>query len=134
MKAACHIINIQSSKRHPRKTLMELFFNKKSNLSKLRIFGSVVFTTYTKPGNTKLEPRAHKSLYLSEDQNSKAIRCYNLVTKKVFVTKDIRSYDISSGLTTDSISLHKSIIIQPPQEDIIITSDVSNNLHATSMQ
>jgi hypothetical protein len=90
IRAACHILNLRSTLRSLGKTPFELFSGRKPNVSNLRIFGSTVYVYDTKPGKSKLDNRSRKCLYLSRDDRTKGFRCFDILTHRVLVSKDVR--------------------------------------------
>jgi transposase InsO family protein len=100
VKATADILNLCSTKRHPDKTLEELFNGKKPSISHLRIFGSPAFAHIPKTSRSKLDPRSEKVVLLSFDEGAKAYRCYKPSTKRVFVSRDLFN-DETAMLTTD---------------------------------
>jgi hypothetical protein len=90
IRAAYIILNLRSTKRSPGKTPSELFSGIKPNISNLRIFGSTVFVYDTKPRKRKLDSRSRKCLYLSTNDRTKGFRCYDVMTRRVLVSKDVK--------------------------------------------
>ena len=132
IKVAYYIINIRPPKKNPNKTPYEIFYNKKSNLSKLRIFELVIFVTITKLNIGKLDNCSHKCFYLSIDEHTKGLWCYSPAMRKVIISKDVHFFenkpDVSSSLEpiqdpTPHIQQHQDIKIITQQKSQIPTPD-----------
>ena len=89
VRAAYILLNLCSSKRHLDKILDELFSSHKPNISHLHTFGSLVFVHQTKLGSSKLAPCATPHLHLSFDHQTKGYRCYDPITNKIIISKDL---------------------------------------------
>jgi hypothetical protein len=90
IRAACIITNLRSTKCFPDKTPIELFFGVKSNITNLRVFGSLVYVYYPQPDRSKLDPRSWACIHLSFDGHAKGYQCYDLGLKRVIISKDVR--------------------------------------------
>ena len=64
------------------KTLEEVFFGKKPEVSHLRIFGCPVYIHIRKEKRTKLYPSRKKGIFVGYSESSKAYRIYFLGFKK----------------------------------------------------
>ena len=63
-----------------------------SNLA-LKTFGCTAFVYLPSLQRTKLSPRAIKSLFLRYSPTKKGYKCYNSLTKKLFVTMDVKFFE-----------------------------------------
>ena len=98
VKAACDLLNLRSTKKHPDKTPEELFSGKKPSISHLKFFGSPAYVSITKPARSKLDARSERCILFSFDWEAKAYRCYRPSTKKVFISRDVVTDEFSSDL------------------------------------
>jgi hypothetical protein len=62
----------------------------KPNLSHLRVFGCIAYCHIPAEKRNKLEPKAIATLFIGYDEQSKAYRCWNPVTKRIIISRDIR--------------------------------------------
>ena len=115
IRAACRIFNIQTSHRNPSKMPLELFSNKKPDISRLKVFGSTAFIITTKPGKGKLDAQSERCYYLNKDENTKGFQCYNPRTKHVFINKDARFME--STINSD-ISHDEPSIMEPSRHEL----------------
>jgi hypothetical protein len=90
IKAACIILNLRSILWFLGKTPFELFSSRKPNVANLHIFGSTAFVYDTKLDKSKLDSRSKKCLYLSHDDRTKGFQCFDIVTRRVLVSKNVR--------------------------------------------
>jgi hypothetical protein len=110
VRAACIITNLRPSKMSPDKTPDELFSGKKPNVSKLRIFGSLVYVHKTGPSKSKLDVRSRPCYHLSFDDRTKGYRCFDPLQKKVIISKDVRFLEKSPPIPES-----RADIEEPPQ-------------------
>ena len=68
----------------------EAWFGRKPEVSHLRIFGSVCYVHVPEEKRTKLEERAELGIFIGYSSVVKAYRVYNLKTKKVQISRDVR--------------------------------------------
>jgi hypothetical protein len=61
----------------------------KPSLSHLRTFGCVAHVKVTKPKLTKLDDRSKPMIFVGYEPGSAAYRCYDLVTKKIHIGRDV---------------------------------------------
>ena len=59
-----------------KKTLEEVFFGKKQEVSHLRIFSFLVYIHIPKEKRTKLDPSGKKGIFVGYSESSKAYRIY----------------------------------------------------------
>ena len=83
-----YVLNMSSTKGVKGKTPYEKWNKRKSSVSHLRIFGSVVFVKAT--GRlSKLKDRSTCMLFMGYEAGSKACRCLDPVTFKIHVSRDV---------------------------------------------
>ena len=115
VKAACDLLNLRSTKKHPDKTPEELFSGKKPSISHLKVFGSPAYVYNTNPTRSKLDPRSERCILLSFDWEAKAYRCYRSSTKKVFISRNVVADEFSPDLPTreDALTAREDTLSDP---------------------
>jgi hypothetical protein len=115
---ACYIINLRPSKTSSTKTLEELFSKIKPDISKLRIFVSLVYVYDTRPNKRKLAPRFRPCLHLSLDDKTKGYRCYDPSQCKVIVSIDVCFLKTSPPIILLTINNNSPSLITRPSISI----------------
>lgn len=101
----------------------ERLFGNKPSYDHMRAFGCLCFVNTLKQGRTKFEARAHPCVFLGYPFGQKAYKIYDLTTKRVIVTRDIKFFErhfpfhfSSKGLshTTAHFFLPISTIVSTP--------------------
>lgn len=54
-----------------------------------RIFASIVYAHVSYPKRRKLDDKGEKCIFLGVSDQSKAYKLYNLITKKIIVSRDV---------------------------------------------
>lgn len=70
-----------------------MFFQVKPDLTYLRSFGCLCFVSTTTVGRDKFMPKAHPCVFIGYQFGQKAYKMYNLVTKKLLVSRDVRFFE-----------------------------------------
>lgn len=81
-------------------TPFELWNDSKPDLSHLEIFGSKCFVHVPKVKRDKLDNTGVETIFVGYDNNSKAFRCYDLTTRKVIVSRDVKFTNVLSRYST----------------------------------
>ena len=88
----------------------ERLFGDKPSYTHMRAFGCLCFVNTLKQGRTKFEVRARCCVFLGYPFGQKAYKVYDLNTKRVIVTRDIKFFEkhfpfhlFSNGLNYTSI-------------------------------
>jgi Reverse transcriptase (RNA-dependent DNA polymerase)/Integrase core domain len=68
-----------------------------------KVFGCVAFVHIQKHQRSKLEPCAEKCVFVGYGQNQKGYKCFNPVSKKLFVTMDVTFIETESFFRKDVI-------------------------------
>lgn len=69
------------------------------------IFGSKYFVHIPCDKRRKLDVTASEMIFLGYESNSKAFRCYNNVSKRVVISRDVRFTDITTNSIDKEVSL-----------------------------
>ncbi|KAL3677349.1 hypothetical protein R1sor_027297 [Riccia sorocarpa] len=100
--AATMLTNMSPTRSNSGITPDEKFFGTRPDVSRLRSYGCLVFAHIDKNKLSKLESRARRCFLVGYDLNSKAYRCFDPLTRKVLVVRNVIFDEISdSGLTTE---------------------------------
>lgn len=67
----------------------EVFFNKKVNISDLKLFGSPVMVHINKEKRSKLDAKAEKLIFVGYDHTTKGFRCVHQKTGKLTISRDV---------------------------------------------
>ena len=69
----------------------------------LRIFGYTSFIHVHSQNRTKLDPRALKTIFLGDSPTQKGYKCYNSLTRKMYVSYDVSFFENQPYFSTTSI-------------------------------
>jgi hypothetical protein len=67
----------------------EKYSGRKPNLSHLKVFGCIAYVHVPDELRTKLDPKAEKCVFIGYSLEQKGYRCYNPVTSKMRVSRDV---------------------------------------------
>jgi Reverse transcriptase (RNA-dependent DNA polymerase)/Integrase core domain/gag-polypeptide of LTR copia-type/GAG-pre-integrase domain len=87
VRTACYLINRLPSRILEFKSPLEIIYNRKINISHLKVFGSVCYV-HSQEGN-KLDLRAHKCVFVGYSSTKKGYICFKPDTQKTFVSRDV---------------------------------------------
>ena len=68
----------------------KVFSGAKPSLSHLWVFGCIAYCHISYEKKNKLEPKAVAMLFLEYDEENKAYHCWNHVTQKIIISRDVR--------------------------------------------
>lgn len=74
----------------------EKLFKNKPNVSFLRVFGCICFVFVPSNQRHKLEKKATKCVFVGYDNEKKGWRCYDPVTRKCMVSRNVMFDETSS--------------------------------------
>lgn len=75
------------------KSPFELLYNTKPALQQLKAFGCLCFVSSNPVGRDKFMPRAHPCIFIGYPYGQKAYKVLNLVSKSIFVSRDIKFHE-----------------------------------------
>uniref|UniRef100_A0A2N9HCS0 Integrase catalytic domain-containing protein n=1 Tax=Fagus sylvatica TaxID=28930 RepID=A0A2N9HCS0_FAGSY len=91
---AAYLLNRMPSRILKGKSPFEMFFPGKNPFSvPPRVFGCVSFVHNHSPNRDKLDPRAHKCIFLGYSRTQKGYRCYSPSLRKHFVSADVTFFE-----------------------------------------
>ena len=88
-RTAVYVQNCTPQRVLENKTLKEVFFGKKPEVSHLRIFGYLIYIHIPKEKRTKLDPSGRKGIFLGYSKRLKAYRIYFPGFKKIDISRDV---------------------------------------------
>jgi hypothetical protein len=117
------------------KSPFEMFFSSKNPFSvPPRIFGCVSFVHNHSPNHDKLDPRAHKCIFLGYSRTQKGYRCYSPSLRKHFLSVDVTFFEDIPYYSPKGRQLQESMLsatvilthvpIAPPTSPISIVPHV----------
>jgi transposase InsO family protein len=86
---AVFLINHSFSSVH-QKTPNELFFNKRVDISQLKLFGCEVMVMIQKNKRSKLDKNSEKLVFVGMDNNTKGYRCIDKQTGRVVISRNVK--------------------------------------------
>jgi hypothetical protein len=86
---AAYLLNRVPCKAVNGKTPFEVWYGKRPAVHHLKTFGGIVYVYNTKPHLKKLDDRGRKMIFVGYERGTKACKAYDLVTKKVTITRDV---------------------------------------------
>lgn len=70
-------------------TLEEAWLSRKPTVNHFRIFGCVTYTHVPDEKRKKLDDKGMRCVFLGVSEESKDYRLYNLITKKIVISRDV---------------------------------------------
>ncbi|GJW99363.1 retrovirus-related pol polyprotein from transposon TNT 1-94 [Tanacetum coccineum] len=87
--AATYLINKMPMKKLQWKSTYEVLYKKPPTFDHLRVIGCLSYVAVTRPHKDKFDNRGIKCVLIGYPQNQTGYKLYNLVTKKVFLSRDV---------------------------------------------
>jgi hypothetical protein len=89
MNAAVYVLKRCPMKSVDGMTLFEVWYRRKPAVRHLRTFGCIMYVQNMMPHLKKMEDHGHKMIFISYESSSKAYHAYDLIMKRVHVTRDV---------------------------------------------
>ena len=115
----------------------ERFTGKKPDLSHLKVFGCIAYVHVPDELRTKLDPKAEKCIVIGYSLEQKGYRCYNPVTQKLWVSRDVMFDDISTWYSAKNvcrIDLDDNVVIQKASQESQVLSGPSESSCSKSVE
>jgi hypothetical protein len=111
---ASYLLNRMPSRILKGKSPFEMFFPGKNPFSvPPRVFGCVSFVHNHSPNRDKLDPRAHKCIFLGYSRTQKGYRCYSPSLRKHFVSADVTFFEDIPYYSPQGRQLQESMLSAP---------------------
>jgi transposase InsO family protein len=111
---AAYLLNRMPSRILKGKSPFEMFFPGKNPFSvPPRVFGCVSFVHNHSPNRDKLDPRAHKCIFLGYSCTQKGYRCYSPSLRKHFVSADVTFFEDIPYYSPQGRQLQESMLSAP---------------------
>ena len=111
---AAYLLNRMPSRILKGKSPFEMFFPGKNPFSvPPRVFGCVSFVHNHSPNRDKLDPRAHKCIFLGYSRTQKGYRCYSPSLRKHFVSADVTFFEDIPYYSPQGRHLQESMLSAP---------------------
>jgi hypothetical protein len=111
---AAYLLNRMPSRILKGKSPFEMFFPGKNPFSvPPRVFGCVSFVHNHSPNRDKLDPRAHKCIFLGHSRTQKGYRCYSPSLRKHFVSADVTFFEDIPYYSPQGRQLQESMLSAP---------------------
>uniref|UniRef100_A0A2N9E4Z4 Integrase catalytic domain-containing protein n=1 Tax=Fagus sylvatica TaxID=28930 RepID=A0A2N9E4Z4_FAGSY len=111
---AAYLLNRMPSRILKGKSPFEMFFPGKNPFSvPPRVFGCISFVHNHSPNRDKLDPRAHKCIFLGYSRTQKGYRCYSPSLRKHFVSADVTFFEDIPYYSPQGRQLQESMLSAP---------------------
>lgn len=87
------------------KTPYELWWGRKPDLSRVRVFGSEAYVHVPNVKRSKLDTKARKLTFVGYSANHKAYRFVDLETDQITISRDARFIELGNGTSSVEVSL-----------------------------
>ena len=88
------------------KTPYEAWNNRKTNVSNLKIFGSIAYSLLASDARSKMDKKCEKCIFVGYSDETKGYRLYNPITKKLIIRRDIVFDENSCWIWDDTDMQH----------------------------
>ena len=93
----------------------ERFIGKKPDLPHLKVFKCIAYVHVLDELRTKLDPKAKKCIFIGYSLEQKGYRCYNPVTQKLRVSRDVVFDEMSTWYSAEKVcgaDLDNNVVMQ----------------------
>lgn len=106
----------------------EIWFGRKPNIIKFKVFGCKAYAHIPNQKRTKLEMKSTKCIFVGFPENTKAYKLYNTSTKKVIISRDVVFFEGNESIvqeqqdvqTNEHFGMFESF---PTDDDIMETTE-----------
>jgi hypothetical protein len=129
---AVHIINRLPSPILSYKTPFELLYSKPPSFSHLRVFGCLAYATNVHTTH-KFDTRAIPSIFIGYPVGRKAFKLFNLSTKKIFTSRDVRFHENVFPYASTQSALPSSPLSHDPGPIPLLTASFFDSTFDTQV-
>ena len=118
-------------------TLEERFTGKKPDLSHLKVFGCIAYVHVPDELRTKLDPKAEKCIFIGYSLEQKGYRCYNPVTQKLRVSREVVFDEMSTWYSVEKVcgvDLDDNVVMQKVSQESQVLSGPSESSCSKSVE
>lgn len=108
---ATYLINRLPSQVLEFKSPYEILKGRPIDLSHLRVFGCIRFVHIQTSHRDKLDPRVVKCIFMGYSSTKKGYKCFNPITNKVVVSRDVKFEEDSPYFTKDKSSCQGELLL-----------------------
>ena len=137
VSTAIYIMNRTSTAAIHDVTPEERFTGKKPDLSHLKVFGCIAYVHVPDELRTKLDPKAEKCIFIGYSLEQKECRCYNPVTRKLRVSRDVVFDEMSSWYSAEKASeadLDDHVVVESARQESQVLSGPSASPGSKSVE
>ena len=110
--------------------LEERFTRKKPNLPHWKVFRCIVYVHVPDELRTKLDPKAEKCIFIGYSLEQKGYRCYNPVTQKLWVSRDVVFDEMRTWYSGENVcgaDLDDNVVMQKASQGSQVLSGPSES-------
>ena len=115
----------------------EKFIGVKPDLSHLKVFGCIAYVHVPDELRTKLDPKVEKCVFIGYSLEQKGYRCYNPLTHKLRVSRDVVFDEMSSWYSAKNVclaDLDDNVVMQKASQESQILSRPSESSCSKSVE
>jgi Integrase core domain len=139
LNTAAYIIN-SSNVNNENKTLNEVFFDKKPDLSDLKLFGSKVMVLISKPKRRKWDKNSQEKFFVGYDETTKGYHCVDGKTGLITLSRDVffleSTEDNTLSFTSDKSEDQDNSLTtkrEPKEEPAVADLDLESTSRQSTM-
>ena len=135
---ACYVLNRAATKAVQAKTPEEAWSGHKPCVSHFRIFGSLCYSHIPKEKCGKLHDKSEKCIFVGYNENPKAYRIFNPVSKRLIISRDVifdeqAAWDWKSGKENSTV-IYDNNLLDPLEEEAEPVQDEVPQLSSPASQ
>jgi Reverse transcriptase (RNA-dependent DNA polymerase)/Integrase core domain/gag-polypeptide of LTR copia-type/GAG-pre-integrase domain len=134
VRTACYLINRLPSRILGFKSPLEKLYDRKIGISHIKVFGCICYV-HAQEGN-KLDPRAHKCVFIGYSSTKKGYICFNPDTQKTFISRDVtfnenKMFFGSGSSRQGEHSIYNKFAFPYPEEGRLLQETGPNDLQGS---
>jgi len=119
---SCGVLNLLAQsvleKQVTGKTPQEAWSGYMPSVTHLRIFGCIAYAQVSEVKRKKLDNHGEKCIFIRNSEESKAYKLYNLLTKKLVVSRDIAFNEAEAWSWSIEESVKEQYVVDEPDEPL----------------